>query len=67
LRIYDVSTPTAPSEVGYFLPPDPTRRYGTSPKGKLVAQTEDVLVDSRGYIYITHKNQGLYVLKYTGK
>jgi hypothetical protein len=67
LRIYDVSTPTAPREIGYFLPPDPTHRYGVFPKGKLVAQTEDVLVDTRGYIYITDKNQGLYILKYTGK
>jgi hypothetical protein len=67
LRIYDVSTPTAPREVGYFLPPDPTHRYGVFPKGKLVAQTEDVLVDTRGYIYITDKNQGLYILRYTGK
>jgi hypothetical protein len=67
LRIYDTSTPTAPREVGYFLPPDPTHRYGVFPKGKLVAQTEDVLVDRRGFIYITHKNQGLYILRYTGK
>ena len=67
LRIYDTSTPTAPREVGYFLPPDPTHRYGVFPKGKLVAQTEDVLVDTRGYIYITDKNQGLYILRYTGK
>jgi hypothetical protein len=67
LRIYDVATPTAPREVGYFLPPDPTRRYGVFPKGRLVAQTEDVLVDTRGYIYITDKNQGLYILRYTGQ
>jgi len=32
-----------------------------------VAQTEDVLVDTRGFIYITDKNQGLYILKYKGK
>ncbi len=24
---------------------------------------EDVLVDKRGYIYITHKNQGLWILR----
>jgi hypothetical protein len=53
--------------VGYFLPPDPKRRYGTFPQNKLVAQTEDVLVDSRGYIYITDKNQGLFILKYSGQ
>lgn len=67
LRIYDVSTPTVPREVGYFVPPDPTKRYGTFPKNRLAVQTEDVLVDTRGYIYITHKNQGLWILKYTGK
>ncbi len=67
LRIYDVRTPTAPREVGYFLPPDPKRRYGVFPKGKLVAQSEDVLVDTRGFIYMTHKNQGLWILKYNGK
>jgi hypothetical protein len=67
LRIYDVASPTAPREVGYFLPPDPKHRYGTFPKGKLVAQSEDVLVDARGNIYVTHKNQGLWILRYTGK
>jgi hypothetical protein len=30
-------------------------------------QTEDVLVDARGYIYITHKNQGLWILRHTPK
>jgi hypothetical protein len=63
LRIYDIASPTAPREVGYFVPPDPKSRYGTFPQNKLVAQTEDVLVDSRGYIYITDKNQGLFILK----
>lgn len=67
LRVYDVSAPTAPREAGYFLPPDPKRRYGPHPKGKLVLQSEDVLVDTRGFIYVTHKNQGLWILKYTGK
>jgi hypothetical protein len=67
LRIYNIASPTAPREVGYFVPPDPKRRFGTFPQNKLVAQTEDVLVDSRGYIYITDKNQGLFILKYTGQ
>ena len=61
----DISDARAPREVGYFLPPDPTRRYGPLPT-KLVAQSEDVLVDSRGIIYLTEKNQGLWTLQYTG-
>ena len=48
------------------MPPDPRRRYGPFPRDKLVAQTEDVLVDKRGYIYVTDNNQGVWILKYTG-
>ncbi|MFC4012472.1 LVIVD repeat-containing protein [Nonomuraea purpurea] len=66
LRIYDVSNTRLPREVGYFVPPDPTRRYGPMPEGDLVAQTEDVVVDRRGYIYVSDKNQGIYILRYTG-
>ncbi|WP_431912235.1 LVIVD repeat-containing protein [Nonomuraea jabiensis] len=66
LRVYDVSNPRLPREVGYFVPPDPTRRYGPMPEGRLVAQTEDVVVDRRGYIYISDKNQGVHILRYTG-
>src|SRR5437762_12187905 len=65
LRIIDIADARLPREVGYFVPPDPTRRYGTLPK-KLVVQSEDVLVDARGYIYLTEKNQGLWILQYTG-
>ena len=54
-----------PREVGYFVPPDPTERIGLLPK-TLVVQSEDVLGDARGYIYVTDKNHGLYVLRYTG-
>lgn len=66
LRIYDVSVPRLPREIGHFMPPEPRKRYGPMPEGPLVTQTEDVLVDRRGYIYITDKNQGLWVLRYTG-
>ena len=66
LRIFDVSHPRLPREIGHFIPPDPTQRYGPMPEGRLVVQTEDVLVDRRGFIYITDKNQGLWVLKYEG-
>jgi hypothetical protein len=64
LRVYHVADPRRPVEVGYFMPPEPARRYGPMPEGNLVMQTEDVLVDRRGFIYITDKNQGLWILKY---
>jgi hypothetical protein len=65
LRVFDISNARLPKEVGYFIPPDPVKRYGPVPD-KFVEQTEDVLVDRRGYVYITNKNQGLWVLRYTG-
>jgi hypothetical protein len=62
LRLYDTSDPLHVREVGYFVPPDPERRFGVFPT-RLVAQTEDVIVDARGYAYLSDKNQGLYVVR----
>jgi len=59
--------PSRPTGISGLVAARRSHRAMVFPKGKLVAQTEDVLVDSRGYIYITDKNQGLYILKYTGK
>jgi hypothetical protein len=67
LRIYDTSDPRLPREVGYFVPPEPRIRYGPRPEGTLDLQTEDVLVDARGFIYITQKNQGMWILRFTGE
>jgi len=64
LRVVDTSDPRQPREIAYFLPPPPTHRYGPLPT-TLVSQTEDVLVDSRGYIYIDDKNWGLWILRLT--
>ena len=66
LRIYDISDERTPMEVGYFMPPDPTERFGPQPPDALVLQSEDVLVDTRGNIYLSNKNQGLWILRYTG-
>ncbi len=66
LRIFSIADPDLPVEVGYFLPPEPTRRYGPLPAGVLTAQSEDVLVDARGLIYLTDKNEGVWILEYTG-
>ena len=66
LRIYDIKDPRQPVETGWFIPPQPTRRLGPQPMTKLVNQTEDVLVDTRGVIYITDKQWGVFILRYTG-
>ncbi len=72
LRIYDIKNASSPKEVAYFVPPDPDaisdprpydREFDIFHGGSRTACTEDVLVDPRGYIYITGTNDGLYVLK----
>ena len=66
LRVYDISDPFVPAEIGWFLPDDPTERRGLLPRTALVTQSEDVLVDARGYAYLTDKNHGLHVVRFTG-
>ncbi len=64
LQVYDISDVRAPRNVGYFIPTDPTERRAPLPS-VLVTQVEDVLVDRRGYAYLTEKNTGVYVVKLT--
>ena len=63
LRVFDISDERLPREIAYFIPPDPGERFGLLPKTRLVCQTEDVLVDARGNIYISDKNHGIYILR----
>ncbi len=67
LRIFNIRDARQPVEVGWFIPPNPRKRYHSDPKEALVTSTEDVVVDARGYIYITDKNQGVWILKYAGE
>ena len=46
--------------------PAAAKRARRAPAARLVTQTEDVLVDTRGYIYVTDKQWGLSILRYTG-
>jgi hypothetical protein len=68
LRIVDISNPHVPRETGWFVPPEPTIKVGVRPRerGGLITQTEDVAVDARGNIYITDKQWGVFILRYTG-
>ncbi len=70
LRIYDVSDPFRPREEAYFLPPDPEKMLTDNSTrdlmpGAPVAITEDVLVDDRGYIYVSTQQDGIYILRST--
>jgi hypothetical protein len=65
LRIYDVSNKRLAHEIGYFMAGEPEKQYLKS-YGPYV-RMEDIVVDTRGYIYLTGgAQQGLYILRYTG-
>ncbi|TMG78753.1 MAG: RNA polymerase subunit sigma-70 [Betaproteobacteria bacterium] len=56
LRIVDVADPTAPREVGWFIP-EPAA-------GKPAPQTNDVDVDKRGLVYIVDRYTGFDILEF---
>ena len=65
LQIFDISDPYAPRIAGYYIPDDPTSRRGPLPT-ELVTQSEDVLVDRRGFAYVTDKNAGVTIVRFEG-
>lgn len=63
VRIFDISNPVVPKEAGYYVPEPPKQRLGGNrPRRELGMQLEDVVVDSRGYLYCTDPNYGLFIL-----
>ena len=63
LRVYDVSDPYYVKEIAYFIPPNPANEKHPFLPGPVMAVTEDVVVDDRGYIYITTNGDGMYILR----
>jgi len=58
LRIVDVADPWGPREVGYFIP-EPVG-------GRPVPQSNDVVLDQRGLIYVVDRYVGFDVLEFDG-
>jgi hypothetical protein len=58
LRIVDVADPTAPQEVGYYIPQPAA--------GKVAPQSNDVDVDERGLVYLVDRYAGFDILEFSG-
>jgi len=67
LRVFDIRNPRLPTEVGWFVPPNPEKPMVSQAGQIKVNQTQDVLVDTRGFIYITDSAWGVWILRYTGE
>src|SRR6185369_7929887 len=58
LRIVDIADPMAPREVGYFIP-DPCG-------GRAAPQSNDVVLDQQGLIYVVDRHVGFDALEFDG-
>jgi hypothetical protein len=58
LRMLDIKDPTAPTEIGWYIP-EPA-------SGQASPQSNDVFVDSRGLVYVIDRNVGLDILEPVG-
>ena len=58
LRIVDVADPSAPREVGFYIP-EPAA-------GKVAPQSNDVTLDDRGLIYLVDRLVGFDILEFNG-
>jgi hypothetical protein len=66
VRAYDISNAFQPREVGYFVPPNPTKMMDPRPNRPQVILSCDVFVDTQGMMYVTDSNAGLNILQFEG-
>jgi hypothetical protein len=68
LRVFDISDPRQPTEVGFFLPPErPNLPSQAGAHASPIDWSEELAVDARGNIYMNDDKWGLFVLRYTGE
>ena len=69
IRVYDTEDIYNIREIAYYIPADPEKDLWPVPPmmnaGQVISRCEDVLVDDRGYIYMTDSNGGLSVFRCT--
>jgi hypothetical protein len=74
LRVFDISDAANPRETAFFVPPDPAeivdprpydREFDIFHGGSRTACSQDLVVDPRGYIYISGTNDGIWIVKET--
>jgi hypothetical protein len=67
LRVFDISDPRQPTEVGFFLPPErPDLPEQSGAHASPIDWSEEVAVDARGNIYMNDDKWGTFVLRYDG-
>ena len=65
VRVYDISEPRLPAEVGWFLPGDPATPKRSQSGLLPISITQEIMIDTRGNIFVSESSR-LYVLRNSG-
>ncbi len=66
VRVFDIADPYRPDQVGYFVPPQPTKWMEPMRGRAKMRHTADLFVAEDGLMYVTDYDSGLYILRWLG-
>ncbi|WP_216856498.1 LVIVD repeat-containing protein [Acidisphaera sp. S103] len=66
VRVFDIADPYRPAEIGFWVPPQPTKWMEPMRGRAKIRHTADLFVQKDGLIYITDYDAGLFILQWEG-